>query len=89
MSITFYSEASRTDLVQFLGAEYAGDTGIPVHLFSVVNATFDTYNGTYGVTDNAGGTLFLEEEHRFKSYGYSDPRGLIRTLNRCNAGIRC
>ena len=89
MSLTFKSQTNRDDLVEFLNAEYRADTGIPVHLYSVVNAHLNWYDRSLAITDNDIGTMFLEDHHTFKSYGNGNPMGLLRTLNQCNAGLRC
>ena len=89
MSLTFSSHANRTQLAGFLAAEYKKDTGIPIHLFSVVNATFEHYNKMLAITDNCNGTIFLEEPKRFKSYGSGDPTKMVKVLNRCSVGLTC
>ena len=89
MSLTFESDTHRDELIEFLAAEYQSNTGIPVHLYSVVNATFSSYNKSLAITDGATGTIFLEDEHNFKSYGNSNPIPLMCTLNQCGGGLRC
>lgn len=87
MSITFHSKASQDELVEFLADEYKHNTGIPVHLFSVVNATFKEYNRNLAIADNLKGVMFWEGQHVLKSYGFGNPMPLMNTLNRCRAGI--
>ena len=88
MSLTYRCEAPRDDLVEFLLDEHRKGTGIPVHPYSVVNATFEFFNKSLAITDSDGkGVVFLEDTHQFKSYGCGDPLPLLRALNRCNAGI--
>ena len=87
MSLTIKSKSTRKQLINFLASEYKKNTGIPVHLYSIVNATFSAYNKCAALTDNLGVTMILEESKLFKSYGQSNPVGLIKTLNSCNAGL--
>lgn len=89
MSLTFKANVSRKQLVEFLATEYAKGTGIPVHVYSVVNATFSCYNKMLAITDNKEGTIFLEENKLFKSYGGGNPFGLVNTLKRCGANLKC
>ena len=83
MSLEFYTPIERDELVEFLAAEYEADTGIPVHLYSVVNARMSEFNGMLAITDNKQGTMFLEEPHMFKSYGSGNPVPMMRVLNQC------
>lgn len=71
----------------FLAEEYVKDTGIPVHLYSVVNATFSTYNRSLAITDNKEGALFFEGPRLMKSYGGGNPLGLLKTLGRCGVKV--
>ena len=89
MSLTFKSNATRGELVNFLAGEYKKDTGIPVHLYSVVNAIMAHYNRSLAITDNKCGTMFLEEQRTFKSYGSGNPSGLCHTLKLCRVNLRC
>lgn len=88
MSLTYDSDTDRDELIEFLESEYKVGSGIPVHLYSVVNATIDCYNKMLAVTDNVRGVIFLEEPFSFKSYGNDDPLPLLRTLNQCGVGLR-
>lgn len=88
MSVTFESDTHRDDLIDFLFNEHLLNTGIPVHPYSVVNATFSSFNRMLAITDNAGGTLILEDEYEFKCYGVNNPIPMIRALNSCCVGIR-
>lgn len=89
MSFTFESESHRDELVGFLASEYEMNTGIPAHVYSVVNATFSSFNKSLAITDGGIGTIFLEDEYEFKSYGNGDPFPLVRMLNQCNVGLHC
>lgn len=87
MSLTFRSRTTRDELIDFLESEYAVGSGIPVHLYSVINATLVHYNKTLAITDNDRGVIFLEEQRSFKSYGNGNPLALMRTLNQCGVGL--
>lgn len=88
MSLTFTSRATRDELVEFLESEYRIDSGIPAHLYSVVNSMMGIYDRVLAITDNDRGTIFLEEPRSFKSYGNGNPLALMRTLNQCAVGLR-
>jgi hypothetical protein len=90
MSISFIAENfEKDDLVDFLEDEYAKGTGIPVHLYSVVNATMSEFNRSLAITDGKIGTLFITQDVHFTAYGNGDPFPLVNTLRRCNALLRC
>lgn len=89
MSLTFKSDVDEQELVDFLQSEYEKGTGIPVHLYSVVNAAISGYDRTLAVTDNKIGVLFFEGNGVFKSYGSGNPFPLVRTLNGCGADLEC
>lgn len=88
MSLTFKSTASAKQLIAFLESEYTIGSGIPVHLFSVVNATFSSYNRSLGITDGAG-TIFFESAKQWKSYGNGNPTKMISALACCNVKVKC
>ena len=85
MSLTFRPSHSLGEIINFLASEYKADTGIPVHLFSAVNTSFPEFHGCLGITDNAGGTLFMRGK-TMTAYGANDPSGLLKTLRR--VGVR-
>ena len=89
MSLTFNSKTSRDDLVDFLESEYHIDSGIPVHLYSVINAKLEWFNKSLAITDGDKATMFLEDDHTFKSYGFCGTMKLLSTLNQCGVGLRC
>jgi len=90
MSIEFKAtNFDEEDLVEFLESEYVKDTNIPVHLYSVVNATIKSYNRSLAITDGNTGTLFMEGDGVFKAYGRGNPFPLVRTLEHCNALLVC
>lgn len=74
-------------LQEFIAEESVKDTGLPVHLFSVVNATFSEYNRNLGITDGKG-TLFFEGSKLMKSYGNGNPLPMLRALAKCNVKIK-
>ena len=86
MSLTVQTIGFTTkQLVNFLAEEYKKGTGIPVHVYSVVNASMSCYNKSLAITDGEQGTLFLEGSKVMKSYGTSNPVKLLRALHACNA----
>lgn len=90
MSISWkLRNCDQDDLVEFLAEEYAKDSGIPVHLYSIVNATFTFYNGGLALTDNIKGTLIFEGQQLLTSYGDNDPLPMVRALSRCEVNIEC
>lgn len=87
MSITYTTNVEADVLLDFLLDQHVKDTGIPVHPFSVVNATMETYNRTLGITDG-NGTLFVEDGY-FNAFGYENKYdAMLTALRRCNVKIK-
>ena len=86
MSFDYQTDVDADELVEFLLDEHTKGTGIPVHPFSVVNASMSAYNGTYGIT-NGTGTLFVADE-RLSAYGVNNQHnGMLTALRRCGVSI--
>lgn len=87
MSLTIKSSHSKKDLVPFLASEYRKNTGVPVHLYSIVNAEFSSYNRCLGATDGVG-TIIFESEKVWKCYGKNDPTKMMRALKLCGLKLK-
>ena len=88
MSLTWkLNNCDQEEIIDFLAAEYVKDSGIPVHLYSIVNATFASYNGALAITDNLKGTMVFESRRILKSYVDNDPIPIVRALRRCRVDI--
>jgi hypothetical protein len=87
MSTEWTMNVEEDELVEFLASEYTRGSGIPVHLFCVINATFSGYNRSLGITNDFG-TLFFQGNGVLTGYGNNNPIPLIRALERCGVNIR-
>jgi hypothetical protein len=87
MSITFKSNVTAKQLINFLASEYQVGSNIPVHLFSVVNATFPSFNKMTGICDD-NCCIYLEQPKQFKCYGSSRPGNIMRALAQCRANLK-
>lgn len=86
MSLTYSTNVDADELIEFLLDEHTKSTSIPVHPFSVVNASMSEYNKTPGITDGAG-TLFVSDK-RLTAYGYNNEhRAILSALRRCAVNI--
>ena len=86
MSLSYRTNVLADELIEFLLDEHTKGTGIPVHPFSVVNATMPSFNRSYGITDSRG-TLFIEDD-AMTAYGYDNDHGaMLSALRRCNVEI--
>jgi len=86
MSLSYSTNVDANELIEFLLDEHRIGTGIPVHPFSVVNATLTEYNGTYGITDG-NGTLFVSNEH-MDAYGCNNNHdAMMKALRRCDVSF--
>lgn len=86
MSLEYRTDVDTDELIEFLLDEHTKGTGIPVHPFSVVNASMPAYNGTLGIT-NGFGTLFVSD-CKLMAYGYENKHGAMLTaLKRCGVSI--
>lgn len=86
MSLTYSTNVNADELLDFLLDEHAKGTGIPVHPFSVVNATMSSFNGSLGITDGSG-TLFVDDG-QLTAYGIGNHHdGMLRALRRCAVEI--
>lgn len=85
MSQTIEIDCDAAELFEFVLNEHRIGTGIPVHPFSVVNATMSSYNRCPAFIDPEGkGVLFIEADDILKSYGGSDNSTLLRAFRACN-----
>jgi len=90
MSLTYETNVLAQELEEFLLSEHALGTGIPVHPFSVVNATMTMFNRTLGITNSDDtGTLFVAD-NEMTAYGcgtnnYDD---MLKALRGCGVEIK-
>lgn len=74
-------------LVAFVLAEHEKGTGLPVHPFSVVNASMPHYNRSLGLTTGEG-TVFCEGRNMLSAYGCANEwPTLLKHLRVCNVRV--
>lgn len=90
MSISFKTDVEEREFIEFLESEYVKGTGIPVHLFSVINAKMSGYNRSLAITDGDKGVLFMEGNGWYVAYGSGgNPFPMVNVLNRCGMQLKC
>lgn len=89
MSQTIEIDCDAEELFEHVLNEHVLGTGIPVHPYSVINATMSSYNRCHAFTDSEGkGVLFIEADDMLKSYGCSDNSVLLRAFRICGVNYK-